>query len=372
MSNSPTVTIAIPAYNEAVDIERVILGFLSTQYEKLLEIFVADGGSTDKTREIVRNISVIDPRVKLIDNPYQIQSYGLNLMIEAASGDIFLRADAHSDYASDYVERCVETLLESYALNVGGAQRFVSKAPFQAAVALATKSVLGSGGAKYRDTNYDGFADTVYLGCFWRDVLVHLGGFNTKAVTNQDAEFNLRLRNLLSHDSHPCFENNKFVQDLGSKSNQAVYISSTIKAWYYPRKTWRSLFKQYFKYGRGRYLTSTKHSDDFQLRGKLPFIVISSFVFSAFLSLFLPLLRLPIIVLLAAIILLLLFESFRVNWKFRKRFKTDIWKGDQSQIPSFPFRWFSCAIVFATMPIAHFSGYTYQLLKHKILNKPGW
>ena len=173
-------------------------------------------------------------------------------MIAEAKGDIFLRADAHSEYAPDYVEKCVQALLETEADNVGGAQRFVAENTFQAGVAIASNSVLGSGGAKYRDINYDGYADTVYIGCFWRKALLEVGiqsnnfdlyaieVFDTSQITNQDAELN---------------------QKLLDKNPQAIYISSDIQVWYYPRQTWKALWIQYFKYGRGRYLTTIKHPE---------------------------------------------------------------------------------------------------------------
>lgn len=249
-TTNPTLTVAIPTYNEAANIERVVKGFLSTGYPNLIEIFVADGGSTDGTQDIVKKLSTEDSRVKLLHNPLKIQSAGLNLILQECKGDIFLRADAHSDYAPDYIERCVEALLESKALNVGGAQSFAAKTPFQAGIALSSKSILGSGGAKYRDSNYNGYADTVYLGCFWNKALAEVSGYSTEATANEDAELN---------------------QKLLKKDQNAIYISSKIRVWYYSRKTWKSLYIQYFKYGRGRYLTSIKYSVKSQIRGILPF-----------------------------------------------------------------------------------------------------
>ncbi|MFM5942130.1 MAG: glycosyltransferase family 2 protein, partial [Dolichospermum sp.] len=102
-----------------------------------------------------------------------------------------MRLDAHCEYAPDYLEQSVEALLKSGAMNAGGAQCFVAKNSFQAGVALATKSFLGSGGAKYRNPNYDGYADTVFLGCFWRKDLLEMSGYSV--ARNEDAELNLRL-----------------------------------------------------------------------------------------------------------------------------------------------------------------------------------
>jgi succinoglycan biosynthesis protein ExoA len=350
-TNHPNLTVAIPTYNESANIERVIRGFLSTAYPNLIEILVADGGSIDKTQEIVKILSLEDTRIKLIQNPLKIQSAGLNLILQKCTGDIFLRADAHSDYAPDYIERCVEALLNSKALNVGGAQRFVAKTPFQAGVTLASKSFLGTGGAKYRDSNYNGYADTVYLGCFWTKELREVSGFDLSQITNQDAELN---------------------QKLLDKNLQAIYISSDIKAWYYPRKTWKSLWIQYFKYGRGRYLTSIKHTKQLQLRGKLPFLFISATLLLSLLDFTLPQLSLHTEVLILICLLLPFGESLRTNLKFRNNLKTEFWRGEEDEFPSFLSLWFYCGVSLLTMPIAHFSGYGYQLFRRKFMKVMGW
>jgi cellulose synthase/poly-beta-1,6-N-acetylglucosamine synthase-like glycosyltransferase len=248
---NPTLTIAIPTYSEAANIERVLRGLLSTKYPNLIEVFVADGDSTDGTQDIVNKISAEDSRVKLIHNPLKIQSAALNQMLQDSSGDIYLRLDAHCEYAPDYIEKSVEALLESEAMDAGGAQRFVAKNYFQAGIALATKSFLGSGRAKYRDPNYDGYADTVFLGCFWRKDLLEMSGYSV--ARNEDAELCLRL-----------------IQ----KNKNAIYISSQIKVWYYPRNTWIGLWRQYVKYGRGRCLTHIKHPSIFHLRSRLPVILL--------------------------------------------------------------------------------------------------
>lgn len=52
MSTFPSVSIAIPAYNEAANIEAFVLGFLNQKHPGLVELLVADGGSTDGTQDI--------------------------------------------------------------------------------------------------------------------------------------------------------------------------------------------------------------------------------------------------------------------------------------------------------------------------------
>ncbi|MBD2209143.1 glycosyltransferase family 2 protein [Nostoc linckia FACHB-104] len=367
----PSISIAIPAYNEALHIEPIIKTFLSNTYENLIEVIVADGGSTDNTQDIVKKLSTEDSRIKLIDNPLKIQAAGLNLILKESKGDIFLRADAHSDYATDYVEKCVEALLASGALNVGGAQRFVAKIPFQAGIALASRSPLGSGGAKYRDPNYNGYAETVYLGCFWKKVLLELSGYCIEATPNEDSELNLRLQAYALHNSSLPNPNSDVNCQLANQNSPAVYISSKIRAWYYPRKNWQSLCIQYFKYGCGRYTTTIKHSNNLHIRGAIPFLVISISILMLLVDLLFPNLKLPIETLVLLGILLPFLESGRITWKLRHAFKEEIWRGEEDKIPSFLSRWFCCGVALLTMPVAHSSGYGYQLLRHKIFRVSG-
>ncbi|MBD2279338.1 glycosyltransferase family 2 protein [Aphanizomenon flos-aquae] len=52
MNNLPTISLAIPTYKESANIERVIKGFLATEYQNLIEVIIADGGSNDNTCDI--------------------------------------------------------------------------------------------------------------------------------------------------------------------------------------------------------------------------------------------------------------------------------------------------------------------------------
>lgn len=335
--------------NEGQHIERVVRVFLASDYPNLVEVLIADGGSTDNTRELIRELSKNDERVQLVDNPEKFQAHGLNKMIELAKGDIFLRADGHCLYKDDYVEKSVNTLLETKSKNVGGSQRYVAETPVQAGIAIAVKSLLGSGGAKYMDENYEGYADTVFLGCFWTSDLKEIDGFNTENITNQDSELNLRLYEFFG---------------------ESIYVSPDIKSWYYPRNSYSGLFNQYFKYGRGRFLTKSLHPKSSPIRGLIPF-------FSIFLLMIYGLLDLltevsfyfPTFVLLLAAFFVL--ESFRVVISTDQKFKDEIWQPVQKHPGKFS-RWVHVVVSLVIMQLAHFSGFSFQLFKRLLTGKRGW
>jgi succinoglycan biosynthesis protein ExoA len=254
MTMHPRVTIAMPAYNEEKYIEACIASVQVQDYPKdLIEILVADGRSTDRTREILAQLAAVDARIKVIDNPERLQAAGLGHIVKQAQGDVIVRMDVHCEYAPDYVRKCVETLERTGADNVGGAQRARAKSLFQRALCAALSSPLGVGGAKYRSEDAEGFVDTVFLGAFRRKVFETIGLWDPAAITNEDAELNQR------------------IVDGGGQ----VYLSRDIVVHYFPRETFKALAKQYYKYGRGRARTLLKHGTFPTLRPLVPFLMTS-------------------------------------------------------------------------------------------------
>jgi len=145
----------------------------------------------------------------------------------------------------------VETLGRTGADNVGGAQRAKAKTLFQRALCAALTSPLGVGGAKYRSAEAEGFVDTVFLGAFRRKVFETVGMWDPKAITNEDAELNQR------------------ILDSGGQ----IYLSRDIVVHYFPRDSFKTLAKQYFKYGRGRARTLLKLGTFPTLRPLIPFFM---------------------------------------------------------------------------------------------------
>ncbi len=254
MTMQTRVTIAMPAFNEQHYIEACIASVQAQDYPAdLIEILVADGRSTDTTREILARLSEADPRIKMIDNPAKLQAAGLGLMVKAATGDIIVRMDVHCEYAPDYVRRCVEALAKTGADNVGGAQRAKAKTPFQRALCAALDSPVGVGGAKYRSADAEGFVDTVFLGAFRRAVFETVGLWDPAAITNEDSELNQRIL----------------------ESGGQIYLSKDIVVSYFPRDSFKALATQYYRYGRGRARTLLKLGKTPKLRPFIPFLAVT-------------------------------------------------------------------------------------------------
>ncbi|MEZ4369876.1 MAG: glycosyltransferase family 2 protein [Polyangiaceae bacterium] len=248
----PLVTIGIPCLNEERFIEKCVADALAQDYPAdRIEVVVADGGSSDRTREILDELSAREPRLRWVDNPERIQAAAMNEIIRSAKGDVLVRLDAHCEYAANYVSKCIEALQETGAMNAGGSQRARADNWFQRALCAAMESRLGVGGASYKDASKSGFVDTVFCGAFRREVFEQVGMYDPRAITNEDAELNQR------------------ILEAGGK----IYLSAEIEAYYYPRDSFRSLSKQYFKYGTGRARTLLKRGRFPRISPALPFLM---------------------------------------------------------------------------------------------------
>ncbi len=193
-----TVSILIPCLNEFHFIQSClssVLEFSIPAATELREIFVIDGGSTDGTPDVVREMALTDERIRLLQNPGRIQSTALNIGVRAASGDYIVRLDAHSAYPRDYLNSTLETSLRTGCDNVGGL--FVTQrrgGSYNASVIQAlTTHKFGVGDAGYRTGAQEGPADTVPYGCFRRELFDRIGLFDERLVRAQDYEMNRRI-----------------------------------------------------------------------------------------------------------------------------------------------------------------------------------
>ncbi|MGE4331017.1 glycosyltransferase, partial [Diaphorobacter sp.] len=190
------LSVIAPCRNEAAFIDAFCDAVLRQQLPAgwRMEVLIADGESDDGTRERLQERCARDERLALVANPGRIVSTGLNACIARARGEVIARLDIHTQFAPDYLARCIETLERSGADNVGGPWVAQGAGPMGQAIAAAFQCRWVVGGARSRDQGYEGAVDTVYLGCWRRDTFARFGLFDEALVRNQDDEHNLRLR----------------------------------------------------------------------------------------------------------------------------------------------------------------------------------
>ncbi|NDJ79261.1 MAG: glycosyltransferase family 2 protein [Chloroflexi bacterium] len=236
-SEPPFVTVIMPVYNEEMFIRTALKSVLDQDYPAdRVEVLVVDGGSHDRTPQIVQALAEDDSRVRLLHNPGRIQAQGLNIGLDAARGDVIVRMDGHTHIAVDYVSRCVHHLQATGADYVGGPLRFKGITPVGQAIASAFRSPFCVP-SRYRVKHTPGYVDMVYLGAWPRDVFDRVGHFNPALAINEDYELSYRIR----------------------KAGGRVYLAPDIHSHYYGRQSLAALWRQFFRYGRWKLRMLAQH-----------------------------------------------------------------------------------------------------------------
>jgi glycosyltransferase involved in cell wall biosynthesis len=199
MNYQPKVSIIIPCRNEELWIGKCIESVLKFDYPKsLLELFIMDGLSTDKTVEIAQQFAEKYPFIKVLKNEKRIFPAAINLAYRNSTGEVIVILGAHAEYSSNYISENVKALFENKVDNVGGVveQIWPVKSIVGKAITTVLSSTFGIGTASYRTgTDKPLLVTTVFGGCYRRNVFENIGLFNEDLISSSDIDFNVRLKN---------------------------------------------------------------------------------------------------------------------------------------------------------------------------------
>jgi glycosyltransferase involved in cell wall biosynthesis len=242
------ISVILPVLNEEKYLADSVNSILSQEFSGSIEVILAVGPSQDATLQIAQALQVKDSRVVVVDNPTGRTAAGLNRAIAASKYSIIVRVDGHSQLPENYCELAFSLLNETGAVNVGGVMAAEGITLFQRSVARAMRSPLGVGASRFHTGGGAGESDTVYLGCFRKEAILEVGGFDERFTRAQDWELNFRLR----------------------EKGGLIYFDPRLTVTYRPRSTVKALAKQYFEYGRWRRVVSRRHHGTINYRYLAP------------------------------------------------------------------------------------------------------
>ena len=255
------VSVIIPCYNEVATIVGLLEAISGQTYSlSNLEVIIADGGSSDGTQAAIRDFARERPelKIKLIDNRNRTIPAALNSAIRSARGSIIVRLDAHSEPSPDYIKHCLETLERTGAANVGGMwhirpgrDNWIGRS-----IAAAAAHPIGAGDASYRIGGPEGEVDTVPFGAYRKEWLERIGPFDEQLLTNEDYEYNLRIR----------------------QAGGVIWFSPEIESRYYARSDLVNLAQQYLRYGYWKARMLMKHPRSIRLRQAIPPLIALTFI----------------------------------------------------------------------------------------------
>lgn len=255
----PTVSIIIPMRNEEKYIGKCLDSIFANNFPRdHYEILIADGESSDRSREVVLRQAERFPNLRLLQNPQKIVPTGLNEAIRQSRGRYVIRMDAHTEYPPNYIQNCVAELERTGAANVGG--RWITLPGANTAVAKAiaflTQTRAGVGNSTYRLGQGDRYVDTVPFGAFRRELFDEVGLYREDLVRNQDYELNARIRSY------------------GHK----IFLSSKIYAKYYNVSTFAHFMRQAFMNGSWNARGWRRYPVSFCWRHAAPLAFVSSLI----------------------------------------------------------------------------------------------
>ncbi|SFV66019.1 Glycosyltransferase [hydrothermal vent metagenome] len=265
----PNISIIIPVYNEENYIAACLDSMLESDYSNdKMEIFVVDGGSEDRTIEIIQEYQTRHPFLKLLHNAKKIVPVAMNIAIKEATGEYIIRLDAHASYPKDYFSKLIEYHKKLDAQNVGAVIR--TEVKNKTKKSLSIKEVLshklGVGNSNFR-TGIESVqeVDTVPFGCYKKEVFEKYGFYDERLIRNQDIELNKRIINA------------------GGK----IYLIPEVECTYFARENFKDLAKNNFANGKWNILTAyyTKTLNSLSVRHFVPLLFVLSLIISALLAL---------------------------------------------------------------------------------------
>ena len=249
----PFITVVMPVYNEGRFIEHTLRQLLAQEYPAdRYEILVADGMSTDTTRDIVRTLANEYLQIRLLDNPKRKSSAGRNVGFQNGRGEYFLVVDGHCYIPNNQLLTSVADCFRTSGADCLGRPQPLDPpalTPFQQAVALARGSRLGHGGDSLIYSDYEGFCSPVSNGAAYaRHVFDKVGYVDEQFDACEDVEFNYRIE----------------------QARMTCYTSPKLTIQYYPRETLGALWRQMVRYGEGRFRFIRKHPKALTMNQLIP------------------------------------------------------------------------------------------------------
>lgn len=229
--NRPFVSLIIPCRNEEKYIALCLDSLIENDYLKdNSEIFIIDGISKDATIRIAESYIGRFNSLIILQNPAKTFPSAINIGVKASKGEFIFIIGAHAQYDKEYISKCIDYSINLKVDNIGGilTTKSHNKSFFGETITFVLSSRFGVGNSTFR-TGSDKVmeVDTVFGGCYRREVFDKIGLFNENLTSTSDYEFNKRLR----------------------KNGGKIFLVPEIKATYYARTTFKGFIINNFRNG---------------------------------------------------------------------------------------------------------------------------
>lgn len=194
------LSIGIVGFNEEDFLPDLFSDILMQDYPKQsTEVLLINSLSTDRTPELYKQFKneygSLYHDVKILENPDKIQAAGWNVAIGNFTGDALVRVDAHAKLTENFLSANARCLLNGEMM-CGGKRPNIIKDPTASKrlVLLADNSMFGGSFMSYHSSDSFHYTDSVFHGCYRREVINKVGLFNEQLGRTEDNDYNYRVR----------------------------------------------------------------------------------------------------------------------------------------------------------------------------------
>lgn len=262
----PSLSIIVPAYNEAKCIAGTIETLLETNYPNK-EIIVIDDGSTDSTYEVAQ--SYLNKGIKLMRRPNGGKAAALNQALRFSRGEIIVCVDADSMIARNALIELVRKFEDPNVVGVAGNIKVLNRNKLL--TACQALEYIFDINISRRGLDVFG-AVTVIPGClgaFRADVLRSCAGWDPDTVVEDfDTTIKLFKAGAIKKENrnigNTADDRNRGNDKKWLKEGKIVQASSEAIGYTEAPQNLGDLWKQRLRWYRGNYQTLFKHRDAFR------------------------------------------------------------------------------------------------------------
>ena len=234
------LSVGIVAYNEQDYINTLLNEILAQDYDKkYTELLLINSMSTDTTKDIFNSFKEAHAdeyyNIQVIDNEGKIQAAGWNVAINNFSGDALIRVDAHARLTTNFLSENAATL-DSGEFVCGGMRPNIidSETPEKRLVHLSDNSMFGGSFGKYHQSEGKKYVDTVFHGCYRKEVIKKVGFFNENLGRTEDNDYHYRVREAgykICYNPYICsyqFSRPSIIGSIKQKYGNGYWIGKTL------------------------------------------------------------------------------------------------------------------------------------------------
>ena len=184
---------------------------------------------------------------------------GWNIALEASTGDLILRVDAHSSLPNDFISKNVNRIDMGEKI-VGGHRISIidENNAWQKTLLIAEKSIFGSGIATYRRKEREEYVSTLAHAAYSREVFKKVGGYDERLARTEDNEIHYRMK----------------------KAGYKFLLDPTIKSYHHARNSLSKMMKQKYLNGYWIGLTMGISPKCFSIYHFVPLVFVLALIFS--------------------------------------------------------------------------------------------